>query len=61
MTHSRRFSVLSERNINKETFVEPWPEAGLMVADSSYDSHSSLRLENDQGVELNEWVTVRRL
>ena len=31
MTQSRRFALLAERDINKETFVEPWPEAGLIV------------------------------
>ena len=31
MVRSRRFDILSRRDINKETFVEPWPEAGLGV------------------------------
>jgi propanediol dehydratase large subunit len=44
MNHSRRFALLAERDINKETFVEPWPEAGLMVTDSPYDPQPSLRL-----------------
>ncbi len=45
MPPSRRFAILAERDINKETFVEPWPEAGLIVADSPYDPQPSLRLE----------------
>lgn len=53
MTHSRRFAILAERDINKETFVEPWPEAGLIVTDSPYDPQPSLRLENGQVVELD--------
>lgn len=53
MTQSRRFAVLAERNINKETFVEPWAEAGLMVADSPYDPVASLRLEGGQVVEMD--------
>src|SRR5262245_52228537 len=53
MTVSRRFAILAERNINKETFVEPWPEAGLMVADSPYDPQPSLRLENGQVAEMD--------
>jgi propanediol dehydratase large subunit len=44
MTHSRRFAVLAEREINRETFVEPWPEAGLIVVDSPYDPQPSLRM-----------------
>src|SRR5689334_15181483 len=53
MTRSRRFEVLAERNINKETFVEPWAEAGLIVTDSPYDPSASLRLENGQVVEMD--------
>jgi propanediol dehydratase large subunit len=53
MSRSRRFAVLAERNINKETFVEPWAEAGLMVTDSPYDPAASLRLENGQVVEMD--------
>jgi propanediol dehydratase large subunit len=53
MARSHRFDILSRRDINKETFVEPWPEAGLMVADSPYDPQPSLRLENGQVVEMD--------
>src|SRR5215207_491454 len=53
MTQSRRFALLAEREINKETFVEPWPEAGLIVADSPYDPAPSLRLEAGRVVELD--------
>src|SRR5262249_42108978 len=53
MTQSRRFALLAEREINKETFVEPWPEAGLIVADSPYDPAPSLRIADGQVVELD--------
>src|SRR5262245_18510696 len=53
MTHSRRFEILSKRDINKETFVEPWPEAGLIVTDSPYDPSPGLRLENGEVVEMD--------
>ncbi len=53
MTRSRRFALLAERSINKETFVEPWPEAGLIVADSPYDPAPSLKIENGQVVEMD--------
>jgi len=53
MSTSRRFAVLAERDINKETFVEPWAEAGLMVADSPYDPAPSLRIEAGKIVELD--------
>jgi propanediol dehydratase large subunit len=53
MTQSRRFAILAEREINQETFVEPWPEAGLIVADSPFDPNPSLRVEADRVVELD--------
>jgi propanediol dehydratase large subunit len=53
MPPSRRFAILAERDINKETFVEPWPEAGLIVADSPYDPQPSLRLEAGCVVEMD--------
>ncbi|HEU5102874.1 MAG TPA: propanediol/glycerol family dehydratase large subunit [Roseiflexaceae bacterium] len=53
MSQSRRFALLAEREINRETFVEPWPEAGLIVADSPYDPAPSLRIEDGRVVELD--------
>ena len=50
-TGSRRFSILAGRDINRETYVEEWAEAGLTVADSPYDPQPSLRIvdgENSQ-------------
>lgn len=43
---SRRFAILDGRDVNRETFVTPWPEAGLAVADSPRDPPPSLRLEH---------------
>jgi propanediol dehydratase large subunit len=53
MTQSHRFAILAERAINQETFVEEWPEAGLIVTDSPHDPQPSLRLENGQVVEMD--------
>lgn len=53
MPVSRRFAILAERDINKETYVEPWPEAGLIVTDSPYDPQPGLRLENGRVVEMD--------
>ena len=53
MTESRRFAALAERDINRETFVEPWPEAGLTVADSPYDPAPSLTIVADRIVEMD--------
>jgi len=53
MNKSRRFAILAERDINKETFVEPWAEAGLMVTDSPYDPQPSLQLAAGQIVQMD--------
>jgi propanediol dehydratase large subunit len=53
MTTSRRFALLAEREINKETYVEPWAEAGLMVVDSPFDPQPSLRMEEGRVVEMD--------
>lgn len=50
---SRRFEVLEQRDINKETYITPWAEAGLMVVDSPYDPLPSLKIENGCVVELD--------
>lgn len=53
MPTSRRFQLLEARDINRETFVEPWSEAGLIVADSPADPQPSLRLKAGLVVELD--------
>jgi propanediol dehydratase large subunit len=53
MAQSRRFKILAERDINKETFVEPWAEAGLMVTDSPYDPEPSLVVRDGEIVEMD--------
>ncbi len=53
MTQSKRFAILAERPINQETFVEEWPEAGLMVTDSPYDPVPSLRIAEGKVVEID--------
>ncbi len=50
---SKRFELLAQRDINKETYVEPWPEAGLMVADSPYDPQPSIALEDGHVLEMD--------
>ncbi|MCB9161995.1 MAG: propanediol/glycerol family dehydratase large subunit [Caldilineaceae bacterium] len=53
MSDSLRFAALEQREINRETFVEPWPEAGLTVVDSPYDPAPSLRVEDGRVVEMD--------
>lgn len=53
MPISRRFQLLEKREVNRETFVEPWPEAGLIVADSPADPQPSLRIEAGRVIEMD--------
>ena len=41
---SKRFEDLEQRPINRETFIEPWPEAGLAGMTSPHDPPPSLRV-----------------
>jgi len=53
MERSKRFDLLAQRDINKETYVEPWPEAGLIVADSPYDPSPSIKIEDGRVREID--------
>ena len=53
MERSKRFDLLARRDINKETYVEPWPEAGLIVADSPYDPRPGIKIEAGEVVEMD--------
>ena len=56
---SKRFEKLADRPVNKETFIYPWPETGLIVADSPLDPSPSLKIENGAVTEMElnfaEW------
>jgi propanediol dehydratase large subunit len=53
MPQSKRFALLAERDINKETFVEAWPDAGLIVADGPSDPAPSLTVEGNRVAEMD--------
>ena len=50
---SKRFEKLADRPVNKETFINPWPETGLIVADSPLDPSPSLKIENGAVTEMD--------
>lgn len=50
---SKRFEKLADRPVNKETFINPWPETGLIVADSPLDPSPSLKIENGVITEMD--------
>ena len=42
---SKRFDLLSKRDVNKDSFIHEWPEVGLVNAESSFDPKPSLVVE----------------
>lgn len=53
MHRSKRFQALADRDINRETFIDEWPEVGLIAMDSPLDPTPSLHLENGQVAEMD--------
>ncbi len=50
---SKRFEKLSDRPVNRETFVKPWPEVGLVAMGSPLDPSPSLKIEDGVVVEFD--------
>jgi propanediol dehydratase large subunit len=48
-----RFQVRDERPINRDTFIEEWPEAGLSICGSPYDPAPSLEIKEGRIVEMD--------
>ena len=55
MSQSKRFALLAKRDINQETFVEPWAEAGLS------ESHLHRRFKQLLGVTPKEYADGKRV
>ena len=50
---SKRFQELEGRPVNKETFIRPMPEAGLLPADSPNDPAPGLKIKNGRVMEMD--------
>lgn len=50
---SKRAEARARRPIHNDTFIEPWPEAGLVLFNSPYDPPATLRIEKGRIVELD--------
>jgi propanediol dehydratase large subunit len=50
---SRRTEILEARPVNRDGFIEEWPEVGLIAMDSPYDPKPSVRVENGTIVEMD--------
>jgi len=54
MAHKqKRFEVLAERPVNKDGFIQEWPEVGLVAMESPNDPRPGIRIENGRVVELD--------
>ena len=53
MRQSKRYALLDDRPINRDSFVHEWPEVGLIATDSPYDPKASLRLEGGRVSEMD--------
>ncbi len=51
--YSCRSDARSQRPIHRDTFIEPWAEAGLILFNSPADPPATLRIENGRVVELD--------
>lgn len=50
---SKRFEVLKDKNVNKDGFVQEWPEEGMIAVDSPYDPKPSIKVENGKIIEMD--------
>src|SRR4030043_861008 len=46
MPRSKRFELLAQRAVNKDSCIHEWPEMGLVNMESSFDPKPSLKFEN---------------
>jgi len=50
---SKRQEIRSQRPVNRETFIHPWPEVGLSTMHSPFDPRPSLTIEDGAIVEMD--------
>lgn len=53
MKKSKRFKILSERPVNKDCFMDEWPEKGFAAMKSPYDPKPSIKIENGKIIEID--------
>jgi propanediol dehydratase large subunit len=47
---SRRHEILAKRNVHKDTYIEEWPDAGLIMIDSPADPQPGLKLDEEKRI-----------
>jgi len=53
MPRSKRFELLAQRAVNKDSCIHEWPEMGLVNMESSFDPKPSLKMENGMVKEMD--------
>ena len=53
MKRSKRIEVLDQRAVNKDGFMDEWPEMGFVAMNSPYDPKPSIIVENGIITELD--------
>jgi len=53
MKKSKRFQILHNRPVNRDGFINEWPEAGFIAMQSPYDPQPSIRVEGGVIMELD--------
>jgi propanediol dehydratase large subunit len=53
MKGSKRFDILSRRDVNRDAFIHEWPEVGLIGMESRFDPSPGLKVENGVVVEMD--------
>src|SRR3954466_8196453 len=53
MSSSKRFQSRAGREINKDSFIQEWPEAGLILFNSPSDPKPQIKIEEGRIVELD--------
>lgn len=53
MKRSKRMEVLSQRPVNKDGFIDEWPEKGFIAMHSPYDPVSSIKVKDGVVIEMD--------
>ena len=53
MKRSKRIEALDRRAVNKDGFIDEWPEMGFVAMTSPYDPKPSVKVANGRIVELD--------
>ena len=51
--HSRRFDILAEREVNRDSYIDEWADAGLIIINSPNDPKPGIRIDADGIAEMD--------